>query len=49
MTKSELEKKAGRSRPTEAERRIAAKIRVQADKKRKVETPQWIVDLAAKA
>lgn len=48
MTKTELEKRAGRSRPSEAERKLAAKIRVRADKKRKVDTPAWIVALAAK-
>ncbi len=48
MTKTELEKRAGRSRPSEAERKLAAKIRVRADKKRKVDTPAWIVELAAK-
>ena len=49
MTVTELEKKAGRSRPSEAERKLAAKIRVNADKKRKAETPAWIRKLASKA
>jgi hypothetical protein len=49
MTVTELEKRAGRSRPSEAERKLAAKVRVRADKRRKVQTPAWILKLASKA
>ncbi|SEB55458.1 hypothetical protein SAMN04489806_1090 [Paramicrobacterium humi] len=46
MNKSQSENRSGRRVPTEAERRIAARIRVNADQARKVDTPQWIKDLA---
>lgn len=46
MTKTQLEKVAGRPAPSEAERRIAARVVVRANKARKVQTPQWIKDLA---
>lgn len=46
MTKNEFEAKAGRPVPSAAERRLAATIRVRADKRRKAETPGWIKDLA---
>lgn len=46
MTKTELEKRAGRSAPTEAERRIAARVVVKANKVRRVETPKWVKALA---
>ncbi|WP_171010994.1 MULTISPECIES: hypothetical protein [unclassified Microbacterium] len=46
MTKEELERRAGRPAPTEAERRIAARIVVRGNKARRVPTPQWIIDLA---
>lgn len=46
MTATEFEERTGRRVPSEAERRIAARIRVNADRALKVETPQWIKDLA---
>lgn len=46
MTKSQTVKKADRRVPTQIERRIAARIRVSTDRALKVETPQWIKDLA---
>ena len=46
MTDDEFRKKYGRDRPTERERRIAARIRVRADRRLHRETPQWIRDLA---
>lgn len=49
MTKEELEKLAGRRAPTEAERRIAARIVVEGNKATRTKTPQWILDLANSA
>ncbi len=46
MTNQESSQYPGRRVPSEAERRIAARIRVTADRARKVETPQWIKELA---
>ncbi|MEV7610051.1 hypothetical protein AB0N61_11255 [Microbacterium sp. NPDC089320] len=46
MTKSEFEAKAGRPVPSEAERQLAATIRVRADRRLKAETPDWIRKLA---
>ena len=46
MTKAKFEERTGRPAPTDAERRLAAQIRVRADKRRKVATPQWIQKLA---
>lgn len=46
MTRTELEKRAGRPVPSQTERKIAARIVVTGDKARGVKTPQWIVDLA---
>jgi hypothetical protein len=44
-----IEKKAGRPAPTSVERRMAAQVRVSADKRRKVDTPAWIRQLAQNA
>lgn len=46
MTENEFQAKTGRPVPSAAERRLAAEIRVRADKRLKRETPRWIVDLA---
>lgn len=46
MTKNEFLAKTGRPVPSSTERRLAAEIRVRADKRRKQETPRWILDLA---
>ena len=46
MTKSEFEERAGRPVPSEAERQLAATIRMRADKRLKAETPDWIRKLA---
>jgi len=49
MTKAELEKRAGRPAPTEAERRIAARIVVEGNKATRTKTPKWILELAKSA
>lgn len=46
MTRTELEKIAGRRAPSETERRIAARVVVRANKARKISTPAWVVALA---
>lgn len=46
MTKADFEERTGRPAPTDAERRLAAEIRVRADKRRKAQTPKWIQKLA---
>lgn len=46
MQRAERERIAGRPAPTEAERKLAARIRVRADKARKAQTPEWIKALA---
>ena len=46
MTKDEFEARTGRPVPSEAERQLAATIRMRADKRLKVETPDWIRKLA---
>lgn len=46
---TELEKRAGRPAPTEAERRIAARIVVEGNKATRTKTPKWILELATKA
>jgi hypothetical protein len=46
MTKAELERRAGRRAPSEAERRIAARVVVKANKARKVPTPAWVKALS---
>jgi hypothetical protein len=43
---TELEKRAGRPAPTEAERRIAARIVVEGNKATRTKTPKWILELA---
>ena len=46
MTTNEVPQSDDRRVPSEAERRIAARIRVTADRARRVETPEWIKELA---
>lgn len=46
---AELERIAGRRRPSEAERRIAARIVVAGNRAAKRPTPEWIQRLAKSA
>lgn len=46
MTNVQNNEKPARRVPSAAERRIAARIRVRTDRALKLETPQWITDLA---
>lgn len=46
MTNEEFAKETGRKIPTTAERRVAARIKVNVDKRLGKKTPAWIKDLA---
>ncbi len=46
MKTQEAPRSTGRPAPSERERKIAARIRVNADRARKVDTPKWIRKLA---
>ena len=49
MTKTELEQRAGRRAPSEAERRIAARVVVKANEASKVPTPAWVKALSKRS